>query len=111
MEIYPILNHSTLPDMPSATIDDHTLYPLVDGTRGFTGVVDGIFPTDSSHLVTKEYVDTAVAGLELEFFLDNLDSTINDPITTEDYYSLQVTETGDVSTTLPAYAALGQGWD
>ena len=58
MRIYPIANHSTLPDMPSGTIDDHTLYPLVDGTRGFTGVVDGISPTDSAHLATKGYVDS-----------------------------------------------------
>jgi hypothetical protein len=28
-----IVNHTALADMPSAVIDDHTLYPLVDGTR------------------------------------------------------------------------------
>ena len=37
--------------------DDHTQYILVDGTRGFTGVVSGITPTENSHLTTKQYVD------------------------------------------------------
>lgn len=37
--------------------DDHTQYILVDGTRGFTGVVAGIEPTASNHLTTKNYVD------------------------------------------------------
>lgn len=40
--------------------DDHPLYPLVDGTRGFTGVVDGIDPTDPAHLTTRGYLDTFV---------------------------------------------------
>jgi len=30
---------------------------MVDGTRGFTGTVEGIYPTASAHLTTKEYVD------------------------------------------------------
>jgi len=37
--------------------DDHTQYILVDGTRGFTGVVEGIAPTADAHLTTKFYVD------------------------------------------------------
>lgn len=91
--------------------DDHTIYSLADGTRDFTGVVVGVTPTASAHLTTKEYVDTAVAGLHFDMFLDDLDSTINDPCTAEDYYSLQTTETGAGVSTLPAYAALGQGDD
>jgi hypothetical protein len=34
---------------------------IIDGTRGFTGVVVGISPTLADHLATKEYVD-ALAG-------------------------------------------------
>ncbi len=81
------------------------------GGGTYTGTVTGVTPTSSAHLTTKEYVDTAVAGLHFDMFLDNLDSTINDPVTIEDYYSLQTTETGDSVSTLPAYAALGQGDD
>ena len=38
--------------------DDHPLYPLVDGTRGFLGTVSGVDPIDSDDLATKNYVDT-----------------------------------------------------
>jgi len=40
--------------------DDHTQYSLVDGTRAFTGTVSGVDPTETDHLTTKGYVDTAV---------------------------------------------------
>lgn len=42
--------------------DDHLQYILVTGTRGFTGVVEGIYPVLDSHLSTKEYVDDAIAA-------------------------------------------------
>ena len=42
--------------------DDHPQYILVDGSRGFTGTVSGIAPTDGSDLVTKDYVDNAIGG-------------------------------------------------
>ncbi len=92
-------------------IADHAYASLIDGTRAFTGVVGGINPTAAPHLTTKEYVDFAVAGMQFDMFLDELDSTINDPGTANDYYSLQTTETGDATTTRDAYAALGQGDD
>lgn len=76
---------------------------------GFTGVAVGVSPVASNQLAIKEYVDTAVSGLHFNLFLDNLDSTINDPETTNDYYSLQITETGAGTSTLTAYASLGQG--
>ena len=44
--------------------DDHTQYILVDGTRGFTGVVAGITPTADNHLTTKQYVDQVAQGLD-----------------------------------------------
>ena len=37
--------------------DDHPQYILVDGTRGFTGTVSGVDPTNSYDLATKSYVD------------------------------------------------------
>ena len=41
--------------------DDHTQYVLTDGTRGFTGTVSGIDPTESYHLATKWYLDNELA--------------------------------------------------
>jgi len=40
--------------------DDHTQYILVDGTRGFTATVSGVYPTEDYHLATKSYVDAAI---------------------------------------------------
>lgn len=48
------ISHSDLKDLDS---DDHDQYILVDGSRGFTGTVSGIDPTQSYHLTTKWYVD------------------------------------------------------
>lgn len=39
------------------TDDDHTIYSLADGSRAFTGEVDGVTPTTSAGLATKGYVD------------------------------------------------------
>lgn len=44
------------------TDDDHPLYSLIDGTRAFTGVVEGVTPTADAHLATKGYVDGIVDG-------------------------------------------------
>lgn len=44
--------------------DDHPQYILVDGTRGFTGTVSGVDPTQPYHLTTKQYVDDSVYGLD-----------------------------------------------
>jgi len=54
-----VTSHSLLDNLLS---DDHTQYILVDGARGFTGVVPGITPTDPTHLVTKAYADALVIG-------------------------------------------------
>ncbi len=59
-EINGLLDHGTLSGLGD---DDHTQYILVDGTRAFTGVVGGIDPTLSTHLATKNYVDTEIAGV------------------------------------------------
>ena len=42
--------------------DDHTQYILVDGTRGFTGTVVGVYPTEDDHLITKEYLLDVLSG-------------------------------------------------
>lgn len=42
--------------------DDHTHYSRADGTRAFTGVVEGVTPTANAHLATKLYVDTAASA-------------------------------------------------
>ena len=55
----PVLNHG---DLLGLDDDDHTQYILVDGTRGFTGTVSGIYPTTDAHLTTKFYVDSQISG-------------------------------------------------
>ncbi len=40
MEIHPIPNHATLPDIPSALIADHTGFLDLGGTRAMTGALD-----------------------------------------------------------------------
>jgi hypothetical protein len=54
--------------------DDHTLYTLVDGTRGFSGTIAGIDPVDQDDLATKAYVDLVTSSLELnEYFQSSAD--------------------------------------
>jgi hypothetical protein len=36
--------------------DDHPQYVLVNGSRGFTGVVNGIYPVADDNLITKKYL-------------------------------------------------------
>ena len=40
----------------------HTQFPLLDGTRAFTGVQTGVAPTSDLHLATKKYVDDNSGG-------------------------------------------------
>lgn len=49
-----VTDHANLTGL---SLDDHTQYSLVDGTRAFTGEVDGVTPTTSAGLATKGYVD------------------------------------------------------
>jgi hypothetical protein len=42
--------------------DDHPQYILVDGSRGFTSTVSGVYPVEDYHLATKFYVDETVAS-------------------------------------------------
>ena len=47
-------NHGNLSGLGD---DDHTQYSLVDGSRAFTGEVEGVTPTADASLATKGYVD------------------------------------------------------
>jgi len=49
-------------DLNGLEDDDHPQYVLEDGTRGFTGTVSGIDPTQDYHLTTKDYVDTEITN-------------------------------------------------
>jgi hypothetical protein len=47
-------------DLDCLDSDDHLQYVPRDGSRGFTSTVSGIYPTQSYHLTTKQYVDENV---------------------------------------------------
>jgi len=49
-------------DLTGLDGDDHLHYILVDGSRGFTSTVSGVYPVEDYHLVTKEYVTTIISG-------------------------------------------------
>ena len=50
-------------DLTGLDGDDHVYYVPVDGSRGFTNTVSGVYPVEGYHLVTKDYVDTVVSGV------------------------------------------------
>jgi len=75
--------------------DDHTQYILADGTRAFTGVVVGVYPTATNHLATKGYVDSIAQGLDWQDSV--LDKDLSDPPSTPssgDRYIVAVSGTG-----------------
>lgn len=84
--------------------DDHTIYSLANGTRDFTGVVVGVDPVNSNHLVTKEYVDSSI-NFVFEYFLTGDASDIGGI-----YYDMLDTHTGDATVDLDS-AALSTGDD
>jgi len=60
--------HFTVENIDHGTVsglgdDDHIQYALVDGSRGFTGAVQGIDPTLDADLATKRYVDQEVSNV------------------------------------------------
>ena len=57
-------------DLTGLGDDDHTQYILVDGSRGFTGTVSGIDPTQSYHLTTRWYVDGEINTLSGTVFTE-----------------------------------------
>ena len=62
-------NHSLLTNLSA---DDHTQYILADGTRAFTGTVNGVTPTANAHLATKAYVDANDSDTTNHSLLTNL---------------------------------------
>ncbi|RLI53567.1 MAG: hypothetical protein DRP09_15415 [Candidatus Thorarchaeota archaeon] len=73
--------------------DDHKQYILVNGSRAFTGEVEGIYPTKSGSLVTKQYVDDVLAskgairyGREHLTYNDTyIDVSFHSPLNSTDY--------------------------
>lgn len=74
--------------------DDHSQYILVDGTRGFTNTVSGVYPATTTDLATAEYVDDLVGsvGTGLDLYgreaISNAASTVTvsfDDLFTTDY--------------------------
>ena len=80
-------------DLTGLSDDDHTQYILVDGSRGFTATVSGVYPTQDYHLATKEYVDEG--GIDLHgraTISDAADSvTVNFSDLGHENYTLNVT--------------------
>ena len=97
------IDHGNL-EGSSLTDDDHTLYSLADGTRDFSGVVVGVFPTAAAHLTTKEYVDSAITFVE-EYFFNDTASNIGGI-----YFKMLDTPTGEGESTF-TIAGLGTGDD
>lgn len=94
LNIDVIINHNELLGLNN---DDHLQYILVDGSRGFTGPVNGITPTMAFHLTTKQYVDSIVNAasttsqkgvVNLIQSADNITISLNPPMT---YYSVSIT--------------------
>jgi|WetSurMetagenome_2_1015567.scaffolds.fasta_scaffold01074_9 hypothetical protein len=77
-------------------------YTLIDGTRAFTGVVNGITPVSPNNLATKNYVDLAIAGMNLEFYLLDAASGIGS-------YKLTSTSVGGVTEKSVAVSGLDTG--
>ena len=69
-------------DLTGLSDDDHIQYVLADGSRGFTGTVSGIYPTQDYHLTTKEYIDTVSGSISNhEHYINDLaDVTSNNPL-------------------------------
>ena len=95
-------NHGLLEGL--SDISDHAYASLIDGTRAFTGVVAGIFPTEHAHLATKEYVDSAIHFIE-DYFFNNTASSYSGI-----YFKMLDTPTGEAESTFQS-GSLGEGDD
>jgi len=65
-----IIDHAQLRGLDN---DDHNQYPHLDGRRGFTGNITGIYPSNNNHLVTKEYVDDEITNVISGLSMDHND--------------------------------------
>ncbi len=100
--IYEQLDHGAAISAASRGDDDHTIYSLADGTRAFTGTVAGIDPTVSSHLTTKEYVDSVISFINT-FICNDTASDIGGI-----YFVMKDLATGEAESTFIT-AGLGTG--
>lgn len=84
-------------DLSGLSDDDHTQYPLIDGSRGFTNPVPGVDPNSNQHLATKGYVDAIAQGISYrEGVLDEINTPPSSPAT-GDRYLIDDSPTGDWS--------------
>jgi len=89
--------------------DDHTQYILVDGTRGFTGVVAGVTPTQPNHLTTKEYVDNVAAGLDWQDSVLSQTTPFGSAVASEGNRYIAPTTSGDWTAEY-IYEYIGTTW-
>lgn len=67
------------------TDDDHTIYSKADGTRAFSGVIEGVTPTADAHLATKGYVDS-VGDAKMVDLSDDTDPELGGDLDLAGYY-------------------------
>ena len=94
-DIHPYVDHGSIQGLND---DDHTIYAKADGTRPFTGAVEGVTPTASAHLATKGYVDSVAQGLDWQDSV--LDKDLTEPPagpSVGDRYIVAAGATGDWS--------------
>jgi hypothetical protein len=85
------LDHGTLAGLGD---DDHTIYPLADGTRGFSGPVVVGTPVLGPHATNKDYVDSVVQGVEWQDSVLDRDLTVPPVVIADRYLVPAVGATG-----------------
>lgn len=93
--------------------DDHTIYVKADGTRAFSGAVQGVSPTVGTHLATKDYVDGIAASITWQAPVLDKDLTTppGSPVT-GDRYIVAATASGAWTGQEEKIATYnGSGWD
>ena len=89
--------------------DDHPQYILANGNRSFTGVVGGITPTASNHLTTKDYVDSAIMGLDWQESIIDMTVVASGTTTSGSRYIASATDGGWTEDYIYEYN--GSSWD
>ena len=98
--IFDTVDHGELDGLSD---DDHLQYVPRDGSRGFTSTVSGVYPTESYHLTTKQYLDDEIATLsgiltEADNYVKLIDYSEDDTTTT----TTSTTYQNKITVTLPA---------
>jgi hypothetical protein len=72
-EVSASVTHDSTIGMAAST--GHTSFPLLNGTRPFTGAIEGVAGATDASLATKGYVDAAIEGLDWqESVISSLDT-------------------------------------